>query len=261
MTAAMLETAGAWLLANWMTVALYALGSLVGFVLLITLEVEIRGMTWYRALGTAAEGAQTICQAMLAYNVVSTTAKVPVELQGVFWMDGNAIPEELACLTYASTDSQGSTFLVPKVNGTLSWSYLDSSFGHFLAWFQEKGESTGMQVFAFPSPAVQNGRIWSCTSFNYADINWLTSLGLWSMERLPGPGVDYKRGCYWFHNVVGKRMEFGSYNLRKIMHADGSPVQPAYDDFVRYMETTNKDLKMIMEAPPPNPEGEKALLM
>eukprot|EP00449_Zooxanthella_nutricula_P029405 CAMPEP_0198525704 /NCGR_PEP_ID=MMETSP1462-20131121/23514_1 /TAXON_ID=1333877 /ORGANISM="Brandtodinium nutriculum, Strain RCC3387" /LENGTH=76 /DNA_ID=CAMNT_0044255457 /DNA_START=23 /DNA_END=249 /DNA_ORIENTATION=- len=70
------------------------------------------------------------------------------------------------------------------------------------------------------------------------------------MERQEGPGVTFKRGCYWFSRVFGRRAEFGSYRLRKIMHSDGAPVEPAYGDFVRYMETTNKGVSMIMETEP-----------
>jgi hypothetical protein len=55
-----------------------------------------------------------------------------------------------------------------------------------------------------------------------------------TLERLPRkPGdskltADFKRGCYWL-----KLFEFGSYTARKIMHSDGTQVEPAYGDFVR----------------------------
>mmetsp|Transcript_123824 Transcript_123824/g.309510 ORF Transcript_123824/g.309510 Transcript_123824/m.309510 type:complete len:297 (-) Transcript_123824:65-955(-) len=223
-------------------------------------DVSVCGMKWYEATGSVAEAVKTSCELMLAYTVVSTTSRVPEVMSGVFWMDGNKVPEELACLAYEAVGEQGSSFLVNKVNSTVSWTYLNSSIGKFIAWFQEKDDATGMQVFTFDSPECLNGRIWSCTTFNYEDINWLTSIGNFSMERLPGPGVNYKRGCYWFDKVFGKRLEYGSYTLRKIMSTDGTPVQPAYDDFVKYMETKNTGLSQITEAPPSSPEGEKAPL-
>ena len=39
-----------------------------------------------------------------------------------------------------------------------------------------------------------------------------------------------RRACYWFG-----LFEFGSYELRKIVHPDGAPVKPAYSDYVAYM--------------------------
>jgi len=212
--------------------------------------VDIRGIKWLRAIGTVADQVDTMCKIMLAYNTVSTTLENPEDLQGVFWMDGNRIPEELCCLSYASSSEKDGRYLLSKVNGVQSWTYLDSPFGKFIAWFQEGGETSGMQVFSFEGRQAQEGRIWSCTTFDYEDINWLTSLGEWTMERLPGPGVTFKRGCYWFNRVFGRCAEFGSYNLRKIMHSDGSPVEPAYGEFVKYMETTNKGLSLLMETEP-----------
>merc|ERR1711879_533139 len=113
----------------------------------------------------------------------------------------------------------------------------------------ERGEATGMQVFQFKSRDLKEGRIWSCLSESYQDTNWLTSLGKWTMDRLDEPGVTFKRGCFWFYAAFGERVEFGSYRLRKIMGTDGKPVQPAYNEFVKYMETTRAGLSMITEAP------------
>jgi len=213
-----------------------------------TEDVTFKGLTWYRPTGTVEEAVRTMCQIMLSYNTVSTTHDCPDDLQGVFWMDGNAIPEELACLSYAAWDDANDTFLLNKVNGNLAWSYLDSRFGKFIAWFQERAEATGMQVFQFESRDLSEGRIWSCTSYAYQDINWLTSLGKWTMNRLDVDGVSFKRGCYWLHAAFGERLELGSYTLRKIMHTDGTPLQPAYDEFVAYMKQ-KKGISMITEAP------------
>merc|ERR1719401_2088021 len=74
--------------------------------------VDNRGLKCLRAEGTAAEQVKTMCELMLAYNTIDSTSDNPEDLQGVFWMDGNGIPEELACLNYAETTSyDGSTVL------------------------------------------------------------------------------------------------------------------------------------------------------
>jgi len=212
-------------------------------------DVKLKGMTWWRPIGNVPQQVKTMCDLLLAHNTISTTQACPEDLQGVFWMDGNKIPEELACLSYADWDEKNQTFLLNKVNGNCSWTYLDSGFGKFIAWFQERGEAVGMMAFQFKARDLKEGRIWTLMSDNYEDTNWLTSLGKWTMDRLEGPGVNFKRGCYWFHAAFGDRLEMGSYTLRKIMHTDVTPVQPAYDNFVTYMETSNKGLGMITEAP------------
>ena len=46
------------------------------------------------------------------------------------------------------------------------------------------------------------------------------------------PGVNFRRRCFWLG-----LFEFDSYELRKIMHTDGTPVEPAYTDYLNYMTT------------------------
>lgn len=212
-------------------------------------KMTMKGMVWLRPKGdVVADRVRAMCELMLAHNVVKTVGDVPATLQGVFWMDGNKIPEELVCLAYATAAEMDGKFVVTKVNSALSWTYLNSDFGKNIASFQESPTPSGMQVFSFTGDGLNDGEIYSATSLNYQDINWLTSLGKWTMERLPGPGVNYKRGCYWFDRVFGRKLEFGSYTLRKIMDEDRKPVEPAYGDFVKYMESSGKGLKMIIPA-------------
>lgn len=216
-------------------------------------DVKSYGLDYYRTKGDATEAVKTTCEIMLAYNTIPSTLECPDDLQGIFWMDGNKVPEELVCLSYASWDSDKT--LLTKVNGTLAWSYLDSSIGRFISWFQEKAESSGMQYCQFEGSDLKEGRFYAATTYKYEDFNWLSSIAEFSMERLDEPGVNYKRGCYWFNTVFGRRLDVGSYTLRKIMHTDKTPVQPAYDDFVKYM-ASKKGIGQLMEAPPTGPDGE-----
>eukprot|EP00449_Zooxanthella_nutricula_P049104 CAMPEP_0198605818 /NCGR_PEP_ID=MMETSP1462-20131121/154583_1 /TAXON_ID=1333877 /ORGANISM="Brandtodinium nutriculum, Strain RCC3387" /LENGTH=307 /DNA_ID=CAMNT_0044337621 /DNA_START=213 /DNA_END=1136 /DNA_ORIENTATION=- len=214
--------------------------------------LDILGVRWLRAMGTTAQRVETVCKIMLAYNTVSTTLDSPEDLQGVFWMEGNKVPEELACLSYAASTEQDGKYLFNRVNGVNSWTYLDSPLGKLVAWFQERGPVKGMLVLSFKSRQAKDGMIRPCESFDYQDIHWgmLLGLGEFTVERLEGPGVDFKRGCYWLPSIFGRHADFGSYKLRKIMHTDGSPVQPAYGDFMKYMETKHKGVNMIMSTVP-----------
>lgn len=212
--------------------------------------VTLEDMVWYRPKEEkTTDRIRTMCEAMLAYNTVPTTADVPEDMVGVFWMDGNKVPEELACLSYSSFSTLDGYSVCTRVNSAMSWSYLDTDTGRSIASFQESPTSSGMMAFIFDRE-LREGHIHTCETFDYADLNWLTRIGGFTMERLDCPGVDYKRGCYWFEHVFGKRLEFGSYTLRKIMNTDRTPVQPAYDEFVRYMDTTQGGANMIMPAPP-----------
>mmetsp|Transcript_97957 Transcript_97957/g.315212 ORF Transcript_97957/g.315212 Transcript_97957/m.315212 type:complete len:108 (-) Transcript_97957:310-633(-) len=56
------------------------------------------------------------------------------------------------------------------------------------------------------------------------------------MEEMPGSkdGSLWKRACYFGPGSCAF-MEFGSYNLTKILDEHGEPVQPHYDEFIEYM--------------------------
>lgn len=210
-------------------------------------DIQVNKTTWWRAAGNASEVVRTMCEILLSYNTVPT-GNYPEDLLGVFWLDGSITPQELTCLSYAAWSENGTATFI-KVNGCCAWTYSDTLFGRILARFQEKSDTHGMQAFDFKSSDLQDGRIWTYTDFSYKQLNWLSLLAENSLERLPGPGVNFKRGCYWFSRFFGRRLELGSHTLRKIMHEDKSLVQPAYDEFVRYMGAKKNGAALITEAP------------
>lgn len=227
-------------------------------------RVQVKDEEWWRA-NAAGEGGIAVaikntCELMISYTTTSAASNIPCDLQGVFWMEGNAAPEEIACLNYSSWNDD--TLTLTKVSGPFDWTFLDSDtgksyasvaklFNSALCCKRRRGASH-LQAFKFDDHALSNGCIWECRSPDYADLNFLSSIGEFSMERLEGPGVNFKRGCYWFNRVFGHRIEYGSYRLRKIMHTDIVPVQPAYDEFVEYMSKRNSGLSLILHPPSPN---------
>mmetsp|Transcript_13647 Transcript_13647/g.36609 ORF Transcript_13647/g.36609 Transcript_13647/m.36609 type:complete len:250 (-) Transcript_13647:471-1220(-) len=60
--------------------------------------------------------------------------------------------------------------------------------------------------------------------------------GAFTLEEMPGSedGSLWKRTCYWGPGRCAS-MEFGSYDLTKIVDEHGEPVQPHYDEFIEYM--------------------------
>ena len=65
------------------------------------------------------------------------------------------------------------------------------------------------------------------------EVCGLMNAGRFTLERdYSILGVNWKRGCYWAGGERSRGVEFGSYQLRKIVHTDGTPLQPAFDDYV-----------------------------
>jgi len=206
------------------------------------------------AQGSTEEMVQTTCEIMLKANVVSSTAHMPCDLQGIMWMKGNFVPEELACIAWGTAEAtepllEGGT-IVTRPNGYFGWTYLDSSLGKIMSPFDGNMGSAGMNYFCFDDAGLNRGDVFGTDGLDYSKLGGLYQLGSWTMERLPGLGVSWKRGCYWLPRWFGKRAEAGSYTLVKIMHSDGVPLQPAYDEFVDYMRTTRAGSRLMMEAPP-----------
>mmetsp|Transcript_9705 Transcript_9705/g.25821 ORF Transcript_9705/g.25821 Transcript_9705/m.25821 type:complete len:250 (+) Transcript_9705:2-751(+) len=60
--------------------------------------------------------------------------------------------------------------------------------------------------------------------------------GAFTLEEMPGSedGSLWKRTCYWGTGSCAST-EFGSYDLTKIVDEHGEPMQPHYDEFIKYM--------------------------
>jgi hypothetical protein len=183
----------------------------------------------WRGVKTVADDAETISKLMLQATSGPWTKDIPDDLQGVFWMDGNAISEELAVMNMAQWNSANNSAIRPI--SPAGWSWLDIAGQNIVKATNPEGREK-MQLFWFETSALTTGRIWTMLDNLLSSVRPTAKIGRWSMERLPGPGVNFYRGCYWVNLV-----EFGSYKLRKIMHTDGTKIQPAFDDYVHYRKT------------------------
>jgi len=62
--------------------------------------------------------------------------------------------------------------------------------------------------------------------------------GAFTLQELPESvnGSHWKRTCHWgLGKTTCAAIEFGTYDLIKILDADGQPIQPQYDEFIEYM--------------------------
>mmetsp|Transcript_133463 Transcript_133463/g.333159 ORF Transcript_133463/g.333159 Transcript_133463/m.333159 type:complete len:338 (+) Transcript_133463:93-1106(+) len=205
--------------------------------------------TFRVAQGDTAEMVKTTCEMMIEANTVSTTWACPEDLTGVFWMKDNSVPEDLACLSFSVDTNVDGAIATTRPNGYYGWTYLNSCLGKIMSPFDGNMGTQGMNYFVFETEKLDWGRVYGCTGYDYGKLSGLYRMGKWTMERLPGEGVSWKRGCYWFPAWFGERLEMGSYTLTQIMTTRGTPVQPAYDEFVTYMGTKNKGLGMMLYSP------------
>lgn len=191
--------------------------------------------------------------------------RVPRKLQGVFWMKGNCLPEELAVLQYGHWYEKENLFV--SMTAPFSWAYPggkpkdapcygtmysnDESVGrHFartfislgLAFSFKFGDCEGNYCRDSPQPNdmayayIQQsyaGNLVNSTVGNSPLPNGLVAQA-WTMEDTSGNGTKWRRVC-----AVGLGTcafsEMGSYDLLKVIDGDGRPVQPYHDEFIQYM--------------------------
>merc|ERR1719174_1931303 len=175
---------------------------------------------------------------MLDLTTSPETKNLPEQFQGIFWMKGNGM-QELAVLGLSSWDAENRMLTRPTSVG--DWSWHDNTGGYRVAgaategsWNKETNAPGGMTYFKFEDDKLEQGRLWTSNSYNYDHVSWLYGLGNFSLEKsdFSGKRVNYKRGCYWAGEWLG--YEWGSYSLTRITELDGTPIQPFYDEYVRY---------------------------
>ncbi|CAJ1413153.1 unnamed protein product [Effrenium voratum] len=202
-----------------------------------------------------------------ASKVPGVFEKIPDPLKGVFWMKGNGVGEELLVLQYSQYYEKEKVMLTPLAPFMWAWpngAPPDAPFGGFM--YGPTTTKIGARLIIGdgkkPAPGVTPP---SCLSFNFQDekhgilqghstdlrvdtINvgtfvpfcpCLTCIGgKFTLEALESPsaepGSSWKRGCFW-GPCNCKSVEFGSYNLVKVITGDGKPNEPYYSEFIKYM--------------------------
>lgn len=206
-----------------------------------------------------------------ATRVEGVWEKVPEKFRGVFWMKGNGVGEELTVLQYGSWFEEEQTLLVPMAPFTWGWPggtpaeapydglmYNVTRFGALALLADGKPGVAYSYVFG-PCPsgkACQAGSddlSFASLQAHFAgdlrvdSVNMKTMIpllpdaasaitGKFTLEELPGkpPGSHWMRRCVWGVGACDC-IEFGSYDLVKIIDGDGDPIEPAYSDFLEYM--------------------------
>jgi len=196
---------------------------------------------------------------MLEMSTVPETKNLPDNFQGVFWMKGNGMQEELAVMGLSTWDAKNK--ILTRMSGVTTWSWHDSEGGYRVAkaanegsWDDKLGVPTGMTYFKFGDD-FSNGRLWTSKSYDYSDVSWLYSLGHFSLEKgnFENGQTVYYRGCYWGGDWI--EHDWGSYDLTRITTLDGTPVQPGYDEYVEHRK--NLGLATLMLKGPVSTDSDK----
>lgn len=205
--------------------------------------------------GAPVEAVQQEVQTMLEMSTIASTKDLPDRFQGVFWMKGNGMQEELAVLGLSTWDEKN--LMLTKVSSVATWSWHDSEGGYTVAkaandgaWDNDLEGPAGMTYFKFTDDSLESGRLWTSTTYNYNDVSWLYSLGHFSLEKIKFDGAFtwWNRGCYWGGEWI--EYDFGSYSLTRISKLDGTPIQPGYDEYVEYRKNLGTGTLMLKGCAP-----------
>mmetsp|Transcript_74251 Transcript_74251/g.194729 ORF Transcript_74251/g.194729 Transcript_74251/m.194729 type:complete len:378 (+) Transcript_74251:66-1199(+) len=206
-----------------------------------------------------------------ATKVEGVFEHVPEPLRGVFWMRGNAVPEELAVLQFGQWFPEERVYMTSV--GPYNWAWplgtpANAPTGGALYSEEAAMGAMGMMTdgavtlsFKFQNcPASAKYCEAGEGDFSYASMQAQTILTNFSQHMDVGgtanvllpeplkiitgdytlqqiskePGAQWKRTCYWGIGAC-KWFEMGSYDLTKVIDADGQPFEPHYSEFLEYM--------------------------
>lgn len=190
-----------------------------------------------------------------ATRVPGVFEQVPKQLRGVFWFKGNGMPEELVSLQYGRWFPEERIYVMPFA--PLMWSWTvgrpDKAPGHGVAYIPA--------IAKYASDLLASNDLIETWKFNadlttsdlqaisYANMSHYEpqSLGFMNLPQITGentmddislpgqePGTLWHRGIKW--GPGGCRcVDFGSYQLTKVLDADGAPLEPYHSEFLEYM--------------------------
>jgi hypothetical protein len=147
---------------------------------------------------------------------------LPDILKGVFFMDGNPLPDTCITMYNVEWDSQNLSLFVP-VYGLVQWTFHKSIPGWFLLLGAQIGQF-GYQI-KFDNATLESAQI---TPFllGFPIPKWIFDLTMYQIDDSRN-GDTWKRKNLWF----GGSIRIGEYTLRRVVNADGS-YTPAFRDML-----------------------------
>ena len=135
--------------------------------------------------------------------------EVPEVLRGVFFMDGNPLPEDCGTFQGLDWNAETRTVAVPMF-GHLQWTYEDSSRGRRLLFGAKFFRNT--LEFRFEDDSLREARITPIFFGFFRMPWWLTEYTLTRVEDDTNGDTWYRRNSRLFRS-----RPFGGYTLRRIL--------------------------------------------
>ncbi|BCL38285.1 hypothetical protein [Nostoc sp. MS1] len=147
---------------------------------------------------------------------------LPSVLAGVFFMDGNPLPDDCITMYNLEWDIQKQTLILP-VFAPLQWTFHNTIFGWLLLSLSRLFRFTYKIEFA--DKTLQHGQI---TPFllGLQIPKWFIDATMHQEENSPNGNVWYRK-TRWF----GGLLRLGEYTLRKVVDKDGN-YTPAFKEML-----------------------------
>ena len=143
---------------------------------------------------------------------VEHPAELPEVLQGIFFMDGNVLPDD--CLTMYSSDWNAEQLtLLLRVFDPVIWTFYSSMAGRMLLYLVKFSRLT--YLFRFSDATLQHGHITPIV-FGWCVPQWLVDFLIDRDPNTPNGDIWYRTNSFF-----GRLADTG-YTLRRIVDKDGN---------------------------------------
>ena len=143
---------------------------------------------------------------------VEHPAELPEVLQGIFFMDGNVLPDD--CLTMYSSDWNADQLtLLLRVFDPVIWTFHSSMAGRMLLYLVKFSRFT--YLFRFSDATLQHGHITPIV-FGWSVPPWLVDFLIDRDPSAPNGDIWYRRNSFF------GRLADSGYTLRRIVDKDGN---------------------------------------
>lgn len=143
---------------------------------------------------------------------VEHPVELPEVLEGIFFMDGNGLPDD--CLTmYSSEWNADNLTLVLRVFDPVIWTFHSSTAGRMLLHFVKFARFT--YLFRFSDATLQHGHITPIV-FGWSVPQWLVDFLIDQAPNTPNGDIWYRRNSFF-----GRPPDSG-YTLRRVVDKNGN---------------------------------------
>ena len=157
---------------------------------------------------------------------VEHPTELPEVLEGVFFMDGNGLPDD--CLTmYSSEWNADNLTLLLRVFDPVIWTFHSSTAGRMLLHFVKFARFT--YLFRFSDATLQHGHITPIV-FGWSVPQWLVDFLIDRDPNSPNGDIWYRTNSFF-----GRPPDSG-YTLRRIVDKDGN-YTPAFQDMLSKVDS------------------------